>query len=112
VTGAFFDGKGFGLVKPSTVFNGGDPTGLVTDVVWKTWGGATAVGSGVSDWVGPNHTVAGGTEEPVTIVAFRLGVCDGKTMYQAVEWFYPQHGMTFDPNQYEDICKGTYVPVP
>jgi len=63
-----------------------------------------------SDYVGPNKSVATGTQESVTIVAFNLGTCDGKFMHQAVEWFFPQHGETFDPNQYENICTGSYYP--
>lgn len=104
------DGQGFGQVEPSTVFNGGDPTGRVTNIVWKSWGGTQAVGDGTGWWVGPNQAVAQGTLEPATIVAFNLGTCEGKFMYQAVEWYFPQHGETFDPNQYENICLGTYVP--
>ena len=45
----------------------------------------------------------------MTIVAFDLGTCDGKLMYRAVEWYFAQHGQTFDPSQYEDVCTGTYV---
>jgi hypothetical protein len=108
--GIFFAGMGFGQIRPSVVFNGGDPTGYVGDVAWKSWGASTAVGTGMSDWVGPHQAVAQGTQEPVIVVAFHLGVCDGKTMYQAVEWFFPQHGQRFNPNQYENICTGTYVP--
>jgi hypothetical protein len=108
--GDFSGGKGFGQVEPATVFNGGDPTGLVSGVVWKSWGGTTATGTGTSDYVGPDQTVAGGSQEPATVVAFNLGMCDGTLMYQAVEWYFPQHGMTFDPDHYENICTGTYVP--
>jgi hypothetical protein len=104
-----YNSQGFGEVRPITVFNGGDPTGLVTGITWSSWGGSTATGTGTSDYVGPNQTVAGGTQEPVTIVAFDLGTCGGKLMYQAVEWYFPQHGQTFDPSHYEDICTGTYV---
>jgi hypothetical protein len=111
LVGNFFDGRGFGQVRPSVVFNGGDPTGYVGDVVWKSWGASTAVGTGVSDWVGPDQAVYQGTQEPVVLVAFHLGTCDGKVMYQALEWFFPEHGETFDPTQYEDICTGTYVPM-
>ncbi|MGH3197875.1 MAG: hypothetical protein ACRDNT_18610 [Streptosporangiaceae bacterium] len=101
--------QGFGQVRPVTVYNGGDPTGLVMHITWSSWGGNTATGTGSSDWVGPNQSVATGTQETVTIVAFDLGTCDGKLMYQAVEWYFPQHGGTFDPSQYEDICTGSYV---
>ena len=105
-------GHGFGLVKPSEVFNGGDPTGLVTKVVWDSWGGPKAVGHGLSVYVGPNQTVADGTMQPSTIVAFNLGTCDGKFMYRAVKWYFPQHGDVFDPTTYEDVCTGSYVPNP
>jgi hypothetical protein len=101
--------SGFGQVKPAKIFNGGDPTGLVTNVVWSSWGGAQATATGTSDYVGPNQSVAQGTEEGATVVAFNLGTCDGKLMYQAVEWYFPQHNQTFNPNQYENICTGTYV---
>jgi hypothetical protein len=103
-------GKGFGQVQPSEIFNGGDPTGLVTHVVWKSWGGPDAVGTGINDYVGPNQNVSAGTEEPATVVAFNLGTCNGKLMYQAIEWYFPQHGQVFNANQYENICTGTYVP--
>jgi hypothetical protein len=103
-------GKGFGQVEPSEIFNGGDPTGLLTHVVWKTWGAPDAVGTATSDYVGPNQNVSAGTEEPATVVAFNLGTCAGKLMYQAVEWYFPQHGQVFNPNHYENICTGTYVP--
>lgn len=108
--GVFAHGQGFGQVKPTKIFNGGDPTGLVTQVVWSSWGGAQAIATGISDYVGPGQTVAGGKEEPATVVAFNLGTCDGKLMYQAVEWYFPQHRQAFDPGHYEDICTGTYVP--
>jgi hypothetical protein len=109
LAGVFARGTGFGQVKPAKIFNGGDPTGLVTHVVWSSWGGARAVATGTSDYVGPNQSVAQGTEESATVVAFDLGNCDGKLMYQAVEWYFPQHGQAFNPNQYENICTGTYV---
>jgi hypothetical protein len=110
--GAFSQGQGFGEVKPTTVFNGGDPTGDVSDITWSSWGGARAVGSGMSDYVGLGQSVASGTEEPVTVVAFDLGTCGGRFMYQAVEWYFPQHNQRFDANEYEDICDGTYYPPP
>ncbi len=108
--GVFAHGQGFGQARPSRIFNGGDPTGLVTHVVWTSWGGAQAVATGISDYVGPHQTVASGREEPATVVAFNLGTCDGQLMYQAVEWYFPQHHQAFNPSQYENVCTGTYVP--
>lgn len=104
-----YNSRGFGEVRPATVFNGGDPTGLVMHITWSSWGGNTAIGAGVSDYVGPNQSVATGTQEKVRIVAFDLGTCRGKLMYRAVEWYFPQHGQNFNPSQYEDICTGSYV---
>jgi hypothetical protein len=112
LAGDFAHGEGFGQVKPSKFFNGGDPTGLVTGVVWSSWGGAQATATGTSDYVGPNQAVLDGTEETATVVAFDLGTCDGKLMYQAVEWYFPQHGQSFNPNTYQDICTGSYVGQP
>lgn len=108
--GVFAHGAGFGQVRPSKIFNGGDPTGLVSHITWKSWGGPRAVGTGTSDYVGPTQSVATGTEEAVTVVAFNLGTCDGKQMYRAVEWYFPQHGQTFSPGRYENVCAGAYVP--
>ena len=101
--------QGYGEVAPSTIFNGGDPMGLVGNVVWQSWGGAQAIGHGTSDYVAPGVIVADGTLETATVVAFDLGSCNGKQEYQAIEWYYPQHGESFDTNNYINICTGNYV---
>jgi hypothetical protein len=105
--GLFAHGTGWGKVRPTEIFNGGDPTGLVTHIRWSAWGNGSITGKGMSYW--PHPSVAAGKEEPVEIVAFNLGTCDGKLMYQAVEWFFPEHGEAFKANQYENVCTGTYV---
>ncbi len=110
--GLFANGEGFGEAKPATIFNGGDPTGLVTHVRWSSWGASRAVGSGISEYLGPGQYPADGRKESAAVVAFDLGKCDGKFMYRAVEWYFPQHGQAFSPLRYEDICHGTYVPSP
>jgi len=107
--GVFARGEGFGQVRPSRIFNGGDPTGLVTHITWKSWGGARASGTGTSDYVGPGQSVATGTPQPVTVVAFSRGACHGRYMYRAVEWYFPGHGQRFSPHRYENICTGSYV---
>jgi hypothetical protein len=109
VGGNFFDGQGFGQVRPLTVYNGGDGTGRVTAITWASWGGPTAVGSGTGYWVGPNEPSAGASPQPATIEAFDLETCEGQPMYGAVEWYFPEHGEHFDPKNYEDICTGQYV---
>jgi hypothetical protein len=108
--GVFAHGAGFGQVRPSKIFNGGDPTGLVTHITWKSWGGTRASGTGMSDYVGPGQSVATGTQQAVTVVAFNRGTCHGRQAYRAVEWYFPAHGGRFSPHRYENICAGTYVP--
>lgn len=110
--GDFGHGAGFGLIKPAKIFNGGDPTGLLTHITWTSWGGPDAVGTGKTDYVGPGQSVATGTQERATVRAFRLGTCHGKLMYRAVEWYFPQHGQAFSRSHYENICAGTYLPSP
>jgi hypothetical protein len=110
LAGVFAQGQGFGQVEPSKIFNGGDPTGLVTHITWQSWGSRRAIGSGTAEYVGPNQSVATGKPKPATVVAFHLGTCDGKLMYQAVEWYFPGEGQSFDPTHYENICTGSYVP--
>ena len=109
MVGIFVQDKGFGEVKPSEFFNGGDATGLVTHIVWKSWGGPKAIGTGVSEYVAPDQDVAEGKEQTATIVAFKLGDCSGNYVSGAVEWYFPLHSQSFNPAQYEDICTGAFV---
>jgi len=41
-------GHGFGTAQPGTIFNGGDPSGLVTHIHWSSWGGSVATGKGLN----------------------------------------------------------------
>jgi hypothetical protein len=102
--------KGYGSVRPSTIDNGGDPTGIVTDVSWKSWGDAQAAGSGIGYYDPPNTPVSGSVRERATVVAFDLGTCDGRYMYQAIEWYFPESGGSFNPANYLNICRWTYHP--
>lgn len=100
---------GYGTARPQKISNDGDPTGTVTDVAWTSWGAAKAEGDGTSAYVGPGRFTADATEEKAHVVAFNLGICGGTLMYQAVEWYFPQHGQKFDPASYHDICTGGFV---
>jgi hypothetical protein len=100
--------KGYGTAHPDTIFNGGDPTGLVTGVRWQSWGGPVAIASGTSYDPG-NSIVADSVQRTATVEAFNLGVCHGTLMYQAIEWYFPTDGQKFDPHIYINICTGTYV---
>ena len=87
--------EGFGSVRPNIVSNGGDPTGEALDVQWQSWGGPQAMGTGTSDYVTGDEAVADGTQDPVTIVAYDLGTCDGHPAYLKVAWYFPEHGESF-----------------
>lgn len=102
-------GAGYGTVKPHEVSNGGDPTGVVSGIIWHSWGGAKAIGIGKSDYVPPGQTVAGGRLENVRIVAFQPGLCAGRSVYRAVEWYFPEHSQAFHPGTYINACTGAYV---
>jgi hypothetical protein len=105
-------GGGYGSVRPTLVSNGGDPTGVVSSITWQSWGGSQAVGTGTSDYVAPGQTVADGSQQTVTIVAYNLGTCDGQSAYQDVEWYFPGQGQTFDPSQGLTACQFGYVNSP
>jgi hypothetical protein len=92
------------------VFLGRDPTGNLSQIRWNTWGGTQAVGTGISLYVSPNEITAAGTEQEATVVAFDPGTCHGSYAYQAVEWYFPQHGGYFDPGYYLNACTGAFVP--
>jgi hypothetical protein len=40
------NGTGWGTAEPEEIFNGGDPSGLVTEIHWRGWGGQSATGWG------------------------------------------------------------------
>jgi hypothetical protein len=103
------DSKGYGTVRPTTIFNGGDPTGLVSHIRWHNWGKPLAVGIGEGDYVWPGLGVADGSTAAVArIVAFDLGTCDGKLMYREVEWYFPRYGERFNPTDPLDTCTHVY----
>jgi len=68
------DGKGWGAVRPSEIFNGGDPSGLVTRIHWSSWGAAVAAGTGLNAIFMPH---GGYYRQLVTIHlrAYDLGHC-------------------------------------
>jgi hypothetical protein len=48
------NGAGWGKAHPSKIFNGGDPSGLVTHIHWTGWGGSLASGRGLSSIYQPH----------------------------------------------------------
>jgi hypothetical protein len=56
--------RGWGEVRPDYLFNGGDPSGEISDIHWAHWGGKTARGSGKNPIFKPG---GGYYRHPVTI---------------------------------------------
>jgi len=83
---------GYGEVRPPEISNGGASlSGIVTDIVWDSWGGPTASGTGTTAHVTPQFPAPGSApQERASIVAFDLGECDGVPMYRSFVWFFPQ----------------------
>lgn len=83
---------GYGEVRPPEISNGGASlSGIVTDIVWDSWGGPTATGTGTTAHVTPEFPSPGAApQERASIVAFDLGECDGIFMYRSFVWFFPQ----------------------
>jgi hypothetical protein len=100
---------GYGTTTPLIIDNGGDPTGILSNITWHSWGGSRATGTGTSDYVAGSATVASGIQAQATVVVFNLGVCHGKPSYNAVEWYFPQYGQSFNSNRYINTCTGQHV---
>ncbi len=102
--------SGFGLSRPRRVFLGGDPTGLLERIHWSSWGGARANGTGEAEYVWPGTAVAANPIAPgARVVAFHLGTCRGVRSYNAVEWYFPRYGESFNPRDYFNTCTGRPV---
>ena len=103
--GRFFSPPGFGLVEP-TYFSFGTGLSTVQGIQWNSWGGAEAVGTGIAGYDNGNEPAYEAPPETATVVASNLGNCGGQLMYQAVQWYFPQYGGSFDPNRNSNICTG------
>lgn len=97
--------QGWGTIQPVTIFNGGDPTGLVKDITWSTWGGTRAVGEGMGFQVPVNGPVAAGHFASAIVIAFDLGMCDKHWSYLRVRWYFPGHNPNLaEPRKFESTC--------
>jgi hypothetical protein len=98
--------QGFGVARPTGIFGGGDPSGIVSGITWTSWGGAKAEGDGTAlnlDDSPGKSVLEATTEEPAHVVAWDLGTCGGKLAYRKVSWYF--HGKPWSPNDYSwDIC--------
>jgi hypothetical protein len=100
---------GYGRPAPPSLYTGGDGTSWAAEIRWESWGGTKAVGHGTAAYLGPDaRSSADAKSEPATIVAFDLGTCRGRRGYRAVNWYFPQHGESFDPTWHFDACEGEW----
>jgi len=85
-------GEGWGTARPAKIFNGGDPSGLVTHIHWMSWGGATATGYGSTFIFKPR----GGYYDRAARIELRargLGRCSpsGPPAYTVLSFRVPSH---------------------
>lgn len=100
---AFQNGKGFGTVKPRTVYLGGDPTGEVKSITWHQWGAAHAVGFG-QGWC-PGQSVAAGHPCAAALHVSQLGICHGRRAYLKLA-FYFKTGQSWTAGSKWNACTG------
>ncbi|HEY0279080.1 MAG TPA: hypothetical protein VGC32_12505 [Solirubrobacterales bacterium] len=82
-------GAGFGHAEPSVIFNGGDPSGEVSQIHWRSWGGPTAIGFGRN----PIFRPKGGYYRALARVELRatnLGECNDHAAYTRLEIRVPR----------------------
>ncbi|WIB65375.1 hypothetical protein [Curtobacterium sp. MCBD17_040] len=85
---------GLGAARPKVIDFGGDPTSVVGDITWASWGGPSATGTGTSTDDTSGAEVAGAPQNTASIYAYDLGICNGKLEYQKLLWYFPSDGQT------------------
>jgi len=85
-------GEGWATARPARIFNGGDPSGLVTRIHWTSWGGTSAVGYGLNPIFKPQ---GGYYSRPAQIElrAHALGKCSpqGPRAYTQLSFRVPSY---------------------
>ena len=100
-------GVGFGKVRPSEVYTGGEAIFDVRNLHWKKWGGRHAVAHGKALWPRKHGPVSNYPTLRVKAVAYHLGKCHGRPAYQRFEWYFPSKGGHFDPRHGVYTCNPT-----
>lgn len=88
-------GAGFGQVRPSEIYLGGDPTGLVCRIHWLSWGGQLAVGDGTGWYINSHQAVSQGKAAPVVVVLYYLGTWRDRPAYTSYHWYFLGNGSGF-----------------
>ncbi len=84
------NGWGWGTSRPKSIFNGGDPSGMVTHIRWRSWGGPAATGFGRN----PIFKPKGGYYRRLARVELRaedIGSCKGRRAYRQLSVRAPSH---------------------
>jgi hypothetical protein len=99
---------GFGIAQPTAISLGDGPYGVGPTLHWESWGSpqATASATDAGMFLGDpaDSRIPPSNLGEATVVAFDLGTCQGRLVYQALEWYFPQHGQAFNPNTYVNTC--------
>lgn len=66
------------------------------------------MGVGTGFYVAPGQITSDGTNQSAVVVLSHLGYCHGRRAYDAVEWYFPEHGKRYNPGTYINACTGTY----
>lgn len=105
-------GKGFGTAEPRAIFNGGDPSGSVSQIKWSGWGNPSAIGYGLNPIFKPH---GGYYRKPARIElrATNLGKCGKRAAYTRLEVRIPKHpggklGKWFSWSGAKTLCKPPY----
>ena len=80
-------GSGWGTVAPRRIYNGGTPSGLVTDIEWQSWGSTRAIGRGQTSIYRPN---GGYYKRPAEVIIRAQGLsnCPGSTRPAYTRLYY------------------------
>ncbi len=103
---AFKYGNGFGTVRPSLVYLGGDATGKVKSITWHRWGYTKSVGYG-RGWC-PGKSVAAGHPCAAKLQISDIGGCHGRRAYRRLQFFFrfrPHRPWRAEARY--NICNGT-----
>jgi hypothetical protein len=100
---------GFNQVRPAQLHFAGDGYSNLERIKWNTWGGATAIGTGIGWYVPANEPNSNGKDERVDLVAFDLNVCGSQRAYTGFVWYFPQEHQTEKLSPYWDTCLGDII---
>jgi hypothetical protein len=91
--------SGYGQAKPVGIaISGTGGTNEVINIVWSSWGGATATGTGTGCVLQSTGIEANCARTPADVVVYELGSCSGKPAYLAMTWYFPSLGQSFTPS--------------